>query len=148
MSRSLAALLLLLLLGCGEEVSNTRTAGNAALNFYTFLEHGEVANAEAYYPPRTISSSDVSKVAAAAARLKGYVSRSVLAHAQPISDSNLLTERDWTAAAIVTVTAELQPPGKGWQPGSEVLTATLVNTSIGWRVRDFKLWLPLVGMAT
>jgi hypothetical protein len=131
-------LLVLLLAGCGEQVTPTITPEAATLNFFFFLREGAVDNAQAYWLPRQITATDEANIAAAANALRGYQVRNPKATVTPLS-ATPTPNTDQSVAVSVTVTAELRSGTGDWQPAAPVLHAEMVSTSIGWRVRDFTL---------
>ncbi len=131
-------LLVLLLAGCGEQVTPTITPEAATLNFFFFLREGAVDNAQAYWLPRQLTAVDAANIAAAANMLHGYQVRNPKATVTPLPAAPA-PNTDQGATVSVTVMAELLSGAGDWQPATPVLRATMVSTSIGWRVRDFTL---------
>lgn len=135
-------LLMVLLAGCGEQVTPTITPEASALNFFFFLREGVSSNAEAYWLPQQLTEADATKVEQAADSLSKRQYRNAKALASSPLPITPAPDTDQGATVSVTVTAELQQADGSWQTITPVLQAEMTSTSIGWRVRDFNLLSP------
>lgn len=122
--------LLLILVGCGEEISSTRLPGGAARNFLYHLQRGEVDDAMTYWAPDFTPADARSQVVAAVARLQAYETE--------ITKTNATPNADGSQEVVLRGRVRAQNGGS-WQEDQELLRARLITRGPGWRLTDFTL---------
>ena len=129
MKRLLFLVLLLLLAGCGEDISTTRLPAGAARNFLYHLQHGELEDAMTYWAPDFTPADARTRTSAAVTRLAGYET-----DAQKVDST-----RNADGSTDVTLRGRVRPTGGSWQDDQELLRVHLIERGPGWRVTDFTL---------
>jgi hypothetical protein len=125
----LGILLLVLLAGCGEDVTTTRIPAGSARNFLYHLQHGELDDAMTYWAPDFTPADARDRTSAAITRLAGYETDPQKAD----------TTRNADGSSDVTLRGRVRPTGGTWQDDQEILRARLIERGPGWRVTDFTL---------
>lgn len=121
--------LLLLLAGCGEDISSTRIAAGSARNFFYHLQHGELEDAMVYWAPDFTPADARDRTGAAITRLAGYETEEQKADSTRNDDGSM----------DITLRGRVRPTGGAWQEDQELLTVHLIERGPGWRVTDFTL---------
>jgi hypothetical protein len=122
-------LLVLLLAGCGEEISSTRLPAGTARNFLYHLQHGELEDAMAYWAPDFTPADARPRTTAALNQLKGYEVEAQKTDSTSNADGSM----------DVTLRGRVRPTGGAWQEDQAILRVHLIERGPGWRLTDFTL---------
>jgi hypothetical protein len=125
----LCIVLLLLLAGCGEDISSTRLPAGAARNFLYHLQHGELEDAMTYWAPDFTPADARIRTTDALNRLKGYETDAQKADSMHNADGSM----------DVSLRGRVRPTGGPWQEDQAILRVHLIERGPGWRVTDFTL---------